>query len=34
MFTQLQEILATSGSDLKHLAKATYYVSDKMPATC
>lgn len=28
VFTQLQEILKASGSDLRHLAKATYYVSD------
>ncbi len=28
VFEQLQEILKASGSDLKHLAKATYYVSD------
>lgn len=28
VFAQLQEILKASGSDLRHLAKATYYVSD------
>lgn len=28
IFEQLQDILKASGSDLKHLAKATYYVSD------
>lgn len=28
VFEQLQEILKASGSDLRHLAKATYYVSD------
>jgi enamine deaminase RidA (YjgF/YER057c/UK114 family) len=28
VFTQLQEILAETGSDLRHLVKATYYVSD------
>ena len=28
MFSQLQVILKASGSDLRHLAKATYYVSD------
>lgn len=28
VFAQLQEILKTGGSDLRHLAKATYYVSD------
>ncbi len=28
VFAQLQDILKASGSDLKHLAKATYYVSD------
>jgi enamine deaminase RidA (YjgF/YER057c/UK114 family) len=28
IFEQLQEILKDSGSDLRHLAKATYYVSD------
>lgn len=27
-FAQLQDILKASGSDLRHLAKATYYVSD------
>jgi enamine deaminase RidA (YjgF/YER057c/UK114 family) len=28
VFEQLQEILANSGSDMRHLVKATYYVSD------
>jgi enamine deaminase RidA (YjgF/YER057c/UK114 family) len=28
VFEQLQEILAQTGSDMRHLAKATYYVSD------
>jgi enamine deaminase RidA (YjgF/YER057c/UK114 family) len=28
LFEQLQEILAKSGSDIRHLVKATYYVSD------
>ena len=28
IFEQLQEVLKASGSDLRHLAKATYYVSD------
>ncbi len=28
VFAQLEEILDATGSDLKHLAKATYYVSD------
>jgi enamine deaminase RidA (YjgF/YER057c/UK114 family) len=28
VFAQLQQVLAATGSDLKHLAKATYYVSD------
>jgi enamine deaminase RidA (YjgF/YER057c/UK114 family) len=28
VFAQLQEILAKTGSDMRHLAKATYYVSD------
>lgn len=28
VFAQLQDILKQSGSDLRHLAKATYYVSD------
>lgn len=28
VFEQLQDILKASGSDLRHLAKATYYVSD------
>ncbi len=28
VFEQLQEILAETGSDLRHLVKATYYVSD------
>lgn len=28
VFAQLQEILKATGSDLRHLAKATYYVSD------
>ncbi len=28
VFAQLQDILKASGSDLRHLAKATYYVSD------
>ncbi len=29
VFAQLQQILAETGSDLRHLAKATYYVSDE-----
>jgi enamine deaminase RidA (YjgF/YER057c/UK114 family) len=29
MFEQLQRLLDAAGSDLKHLVKATYYVSDK-----
>jgi enamine deaminase RidA (YjgF/YER057c/UK114 family) len=33
VFAQLQEILKASGSDLKHLAKATYYVSDNDAST-
>jgi enamine deaminase RidA (YjgF/YER057c/UK114 family) len=28
LFEQLQEILTKAGSDMRHLAKATYYVSD------
>ena len=28
MFAELTEILGLAGSDLDHLAKATYYVSD------
>jgi enamine deaminase RidA (YjgF/YER057c/UK114 family) len=28
LFEQLQEILTQAGSDMRHLAKATYYVSD------
>jgi enamine deaminase RidA (YjgF/YER057c/UK114 family) len=28
LFDQLQEVLKKSGSDIRHLAKATYYVSD------
>ena len=28
VFEQLQEILAKTGSDMRHLVKATYYVSD------
>ncbi|MCC6127119.1 MAG: RidA family protein [Pirellulales bacterium] len=28
LFEQLQEILAKAGSDMRHLVKATYYVSD------
>jgi len=28
VFQQLQEVLAKTGSDMRHLAKATYYVSD------
>ena len=28
VFDQLQAILAKTGSDMRHLAKATYYVSD------
>jgi enamine deaminase RidA (YjgF/YER057c/UK114 family) len=28
VFTQLRHILAEAGSDFRHLAKATYYVSD------
>jgi enamine deaminase RidA (YjgF/YER057c/UK114 family) len=28
LFEQLQEILAKTGSDMRHLVKATYYVSD------
>lgn len=33
VFAQLQEILKFSGSDLRHLAKATYYVSDNDAST-
>lgn len=33
VFAQLQEILKASGSDLRHLAKATYYVSDNDAST-
>ena len=29
VFNQLQQILSETGSDLRHLAKATYYVSDE-----
>ena len=29
MFAELQRILAAAGSDVRHLVKATYYVSDK-----
>ena len=32
VFDQLQGILAKTGSDLRHLAKATYYVSDESSA--
>jgi enamine deaminase RidA (YjgF/YER057c/UK114 family) len=28
VFDQLEAILAEAGSDLRHLAKATYYVTD------
>ena len=28
VFDQLQEILTKTGSDMRHLVKATYYVSD------
>jgi len=28
VFAQLQQLLDSTGSDLRHLAKATYYVSD------
>ena len=33
VFTQLQQILSETDSDLKHLAKATYYVSDEDAST-
>lgn len=33
VFAQLQEILKQSGSDMRHLAKATYYVSDNDAST-
>ncbi len=33
VFAQLQEILKASGSDFRHLAKATYYVSDNDAST-
>ncbi len=29
VFAQLARVLATAGSDMRHIAKATYYVSDK-----
>jgi enamine deaminase RidA (YjgF/YER057c/UK114 family) len=29
VFAQLQRLLASAGSDMRHLVKATYYVSDK-----
>ena len=29
VFEELRRVLAASGSDMRHLAKATYYVSDK-----
>jgi len=29
LFEQLREVLAATGSDLRHLAKATYYVTDE-----
>jgi enamine deaminase RidA (YjgF/YER057c/UK114 family) len=29
VFTELRRLLAAAGSDMRHLAKATYYVSDK-----
>ena len=29
VFGELQKILASAGSDMRHLVKATYYVSDK-----
>ncbi len=32
IFSQLDTILTQSGSDLRHLAKATYYVSDAEPS--
>ena len=28
LFEQLKEILTSTGSDMRHLVKATYYVSD------
>jgi enamine deaminase RidA (YjgF/YER057c/UK114 family) len=33
VFAQLNEILGATGSDLRHLAKATYYVSDEDAST-
>jgi len=33
VFTQLEQILSQTGSDLRHLAKATYYVSDDDAST-
>ncbi|MCA9077910.1 MAG: RidA family protein [Planctomycetaceae bacterium] len=32
IFSQLENILSETGSDLRHLAKATYYVSDADPS--
>ena len=29
VFAQLQRLIAAAGSDMRHLVKATYYVSDK-----
>ncbi|MCA9024172.1 MAG: hypothetical protein KDA86_03055 [Planctomycetaceae bacterium] len=33
IFSQLESILSESGSDMRHLAKATYYVSDSDPSS-
>lgn len=33
VFDQLKQILSETGSDLRHLAKATYYVSDDDAST-
>jgi enamine deaminase RidA (YjgF/YER057c/UK114 family) len=33
VFAQLNDILAQAGSDMRHLAKATYYVSDEDAST-
>lgn len=33
VFARLKEVLAKSGSDFRHMAKATYYVSDEAPST-
>jgi len=33
IFEQLKAILSDAGSDLRHMAKATYYVSDNDPST-